>query len=457
MITAENERILIVDDDQSLGATLAELLRDNGFAADAISEPEKIDHVLETGLYDLAIVDLRMPGMSGQQVVRRIRETDPAIAVIMLTAYGTVNDVIDAFRAGVVDFLIKPATGEQILEVVRCGLLRTKLARRARPTASHSDSDPFACILGDDAVLRQQIEEARLAAKQECAVLILGETGCGKDLLAEAIHRASMRADGPFLTTVVGARPETLVQGELFGHVKAAYTGAEHAAHGLIKDAHEGTLFLDEIGDVSAPTQLALLRTIEKKCVQPLGASHEVRVDVRFLSATNRDLEAEVEAGRFRRDLYYRLSEFTIRLPPLRQRRRDIPMLIWHFATLAVGEASVLPAFTDDAIAKLTSHDWPGNVRELKAEVTRAVYRCQQAEVTAADCLVNTRPSAAAHRGDFTLPLKEAQDQFTTAYLRHWLKRTNGNSSEVGRHAGVHPQSVRRLLRKHHLRENSGE
>jgi DNA-binding NtrC family response regulator len=204
---------------------------------------------------------------------------------------------------------------------------------------------------------------------------------------------------------------------------------------------------------VSLDTQVSLLRAIEKKCVYPLGASQEVPVDVRFITATNRDLEADVEAGRFRRDLFYRISDLTIRLPPLRDRLGDIPQLVAHFVQDTVGESASLPAFSADAIGKLSAYHWPGNVRELRAEVTRAVRRCRGEEITAADCLVNARPRPVNDAQDYSLPLEAAQDQFTTAYLRHWLEKVGGNASELARHAGMHVQSVRRLLRKHHLRD----
>jgi len=450
MTNQYTDRILVIDDDSELTATVSEILNDNGWSAHSINNAEDLEQILQLSIFDAAIVDLRMPSRDGQSVLRCIKKHDPAIALVMLTGYGTVEDVVTAFHTGAVDFLTKPVTTVKLISAVRRALATTQHVRSARVQLRSSVRDAFDTIIGNNEHLLRQIDEARLAAKHDEPVLILGETGTGKDLMASAIHNESERRSKPFLTTVVGARPETIVNSELFGHVKDAYTGASQSSQGIIRSAHGGTLFLDEIADTSKDTQVALLRAVESKKVQPIGASHEIHADVRFIAAANRDLQNEIDEKRFRSDLYYRLSQFVIQLPSLRERVDDIAGLAMHFAMQATAEGAVQPVLTDGAIQKLTEYDWPGNIRELRAEVSRSVYRCQGKSISSDDILIGNHRKKS--QIGMSQPLRKAEEQFRTRYLAYWFRKSGGNIDEISSQAEVHPQTIRKWLKAFGIR-----
>ncbi|MEM9354709.1 MAG: sigma-54 dependent transcriptional regulator [Pseudomonadota bacterium] len=437
---------MIIDDDEDLCVALSRSLQESGFCTQSLSNPSELNTVLEKTLFDCAIVDLRFPACSGLSVIPVLRELDPALAIIMLTGHATVQDAVHAFRLGAVDFLEKGLALDEVVRSIQRGLKRTQTARLARLNRSSVD-DSFAGIVGRSEAIRSVIAQARDAAKDDAPVLILGETGCGKDLLASAIHSASGRSSGPYLTSVLGARPEELVLGELFGHMKNAFTGAGDSSAGLLKTAHTGTVFLDEIGDVSYHTQVALLRAVENRTFQPIGASTEVSSDFRIISATNCDIESEIENKRFRSDLFYRLSEFLIRIPPLRERLEDFSLLASHFIANLIGSAGQCPILTEQALLKLQQYAWPGNIREFATEIRRAVRRCDGSKISASDVLLG-RDSSRLQDECFNPPFREAKEKFQEQYLSFWIKRLDGSVSAVADHTGVHEQTIRRWLRK---------
>jgi transcriptional regulator with PAS, ATPase and Fis domain len=314
--------------------------------------------------------------------------------------------------------------------------------------------EPFQSILGQDSRLREQLQRALDAAASSLPVLLLGETGTGKGLVARAIHQASPRCHHPWVHANIGGMVATLVQSELFGHLRGAFSGAAANRRGLFQTAHGGTIFLDEMGEIVLESQVLLLNVVEDGQVRPVGADIPVPVDVRVVAATNRDLLAAVRAGTFRLDLYHRLAAVTITLPPLRQRKDDIPLLAAHFVVRERGPNGPVPEFEPEALHALCTYPWPGNVRELEMVVRRALLFCQGDMIRREHCLL---PAAFAEREQatadpiFDKPLQEARDEFTATYLRRLLARFSGDTQRVADHAGVHVTSIRRLMRELHL------
>jgi len=445
-----NERILIIDDERDVAETLQEMLRIEAYSADVATNLEEAESLLHNDLYDVAIVDLRMPETSGIDVLARCREIDPAIALLMLTAHGTVEAVTAAFKLGVKDFLTKPVRREELRFAVERALDVSRLIREARALRQKASAAPsFSAIVGNSSALRDALHLAATAATSEMSVVICGETGTGKDLVAAAIHSASHRSERPMVTSVVAAEPDQLQKSALFGHVKGAFTGAECSRKGHFQEADKSTLFLDEIAEVSLETQVALLRAIEKKRIRPVGADREISVDVRILCATNRDLLADVEAGRFREDLYHRIGGFPIRIPSLRERTEDVPLLAAHFVREFAGQNRPIPDIEPEALALLCQYDWPGNVRELRHLVERAVLLSRGETICSDHCFPSFSPTAGRRPvGYCDLPLEEASSRFVADYLEQMLAKYAGDVQKVADHAGMHVTSIRRKIRE---------
>ncbi|HEX5628231.1 MAG TPA: sigma-54 dependent transcriptional regulator, partial [Usitatibacteraceae bacterium] len=361
-------RILIVDDDASLLRLLSLRLQKEGYAVVEASGGEEALGLLEAALPDLVITDMRMGGMDGAALFEAVHRRHPSLPVIILTAHGTIPDAVDATRRGVFGYLTKPFEARALMTEVERAL---SLAGNATPSG---DEEWREGIVTCSPMMERVLAEARLLATNDASVLLAGESGTGKELLARAIHEASARRDGPFVAVNCGAIPEALMESELFGHVKGAFTGAARDHRGLIPSASGGTLFLDEIGDMPLPLQVKLLRVLQEREVRPVGATQPVRIDVRVISATHRDLKAACAEGRFREDLYYRLNVVSLALPPLASRREDIPLLASHFlATLSARYGRTLGGFAPEAMELLVASPWRGNVRELQNVVEKCV------------------------------------------------------------------------------------
>ena len=398
----------------------------------------------------MAIVDLRMPDTSGMDVLARCREIDPAIATFILTAYGTVDAVAGAFKLGAKDFLAKPIRRDDLLAAISRALDSSRLAREARTLQERfRATSSFNAIVGESRNLREALDLAAKAAVSDISVVICGETGTGKELVAAAIHEASPRGGKSMVTAVIAAGPNELQKSALFGHVKGAFTGADSSRRGYFQQADGSTLFLDEIGDVSLETQVGLLRAIEQKRVRPVGAEQEIAVDVRIICATLKNLRAEVEAGRFREDLYYRLGGVFVELPSLRDRPDDVPRLAAHFVQRFVKPGQAVPDIEPEALESLLQYDWPGNVRELRNVLERAVLLSADENIRAEHCFMPSKTGADRAPEDYSdLSLREASDCFTADYLRRLMDRYGGNTQKVADHAGIHVTSVRRRLRE---------
>lgn len=370
-------RIMIVDDEEAMRESLSAWLVKEGYQTmTADSGPQALS-LLAEGRYDLLLVDIKMPGMDGLELLHRIREAYPQVLVIMITAYGSIESAVEAMKNGASDYLLKPFDPEQLILLIEKvfkhqAILEENLLLRER--LAEREETVFEDLVSSSPAMLEIFNLIENVAASDVPIIISGETGTGKELVARAIHSRSQRAFGPFVTINCGAQTETLLEGELFGHEQGAFTGAVKTRRGRLEMANRGTLFLDEIGEIPLKMQVDLLRVLEEKLFLRLGGSKPVRSDFRLICATHRDLPTLIRAGQFRQDFYYRINVIALHIPPLRERREDIATLAEHFRSYFVRETSKpIQGFTPEALKILSLYDWPGNVRELKNVIERAV------------------------------------------------------------------------------------
>ena len=455
----EIPRVLIVDDQPDFAKGLTRLLAPKlpGAALSCVLSGEAALADLAGAPCDVLVTDLRMPGLSGLDLLGRALALDPKLGVVLLTAHGDIDTAVAALKAGAYDFLTKPVDSEHLARVVAKGLERAALLREnSRLRAAVAACGAAAGLLGETPPMVQVREALAAVAGSEYTVLIRGESGTGKELAARAIHALSRRAGGPLLSVNCPAIPDQLLESELFGHVRGAFTGAERDRRGLFLSAHGGVIVLDEIGDIPMSVQTKLLRVLQEREVRPVGSSRSVPIDVRILAATNQDLEAKIADKSFREDLYYRLNVLTVRLPPLRERREDIPLLATAFLERACRETGIGDKeFSPEALAALAGRDWPGNVRELFNFVRRLTVFCRgdvigPAAVAAAD--PGRAYPAEPEADDLPSPYLEAKarvvDAFTRRYVEQLLGQTRGNVSEAARISGLERVSLQKILRR---------
>ena len=433
--------ILVVDDDAALRELITLRLEANGFRVEAVDSGEAALAQLALARPDAVLTDMQMSGMDGMALFRAIHARDPALPVIVLTAHGTIPDAVAATQQGLFGYLTKPYDAATLVDLL-------KRATRFAGSSPETRSDSWRSeIVTASPAMDALLAEARLAAESEASLLIQGESGTGKELLARAIHRASPRHDKPFVAINCGAIPPELLESELFGHLKGAFTGAGRDHPGLFQSAEGGTVFLDEIGDMPAQLQVKLLRVLQEGEVRPVGSTETRAVDVRILSATHRNLEEAIASGEFREDLYYRLNVVTLTLPPLRERREDIPLLAQHFLTaLTEKYRRRIHGFAPDALDMLVAADWPGNIRQLHNVLEQCCALCTTPTIPATLVARALRDKPAEIQ-----PLAEARAAFDRDYLITLLKLTRGQVSEVARLAGRNRTEVYRLLQRHGL------
>ncbi len=441
-------RILVVDDDQSSRELLARILTSAGHRVTALADGREAVATLDAGdPPDLVVSDIRMAEMDGLQVIDAFRERAPETPVILVTAFGNIDGALEAIRRGAADYLSKPYDVDAIKLVVARALQHRALAMENR-TLRRGLRDRYRLenVVGRSEAMLQVYKTAARVASTDATVLIQGESGTGKELVARAIHTASPRASGPFVAVDCGAIAEGVLESELFGHTRGAFTGAQAARRGLFEEAHHGTLFLDEIGDVGPNLQARLLRALQEGTIRRVGANDPINVDVRIVAATNRDMDAAVKQGTFRADLYYRLHVVSIRIPPLRERREDIPLLAEHFAQKhGRAEGS---AISPEARELLVAYDWPGNVRELENAVARALALNPSGVVIPEDLpdairLAQAEPAPA--------PLPPPGDRPTLAelerrYASQVLGETGGNKTRAAEILGIDRKTLYRIL-----------
>ncbi|GIK86464.1 MAG: two-component system response regulator GlrR [Betaproteobacteria bacterium] len=435
--------VLLVDDDPDLLRLISLRLTSAGYRVRTADSGETALAALAVARPAAVVTDLRMPGIDGLQLFEAIHRQHPTLPVIILTAHGTIPDAVAATQRGVFGFLTKPFDSQELLQKVAAAL---KLSGDDGEAATAS-SEWRAGIVTRSPKMEDLLRQARLVADSDAAVLVYGESGTGKELLARAIHRASRRAELPFVAVNCGAIPGELLESELFGHARGAFTGAVQAHKGLFQTADKGTLFLDEIGDMPLPLQVKLLRVLQEGEVRPVGSTQSVPVDVRIISATHRDLEAQRAASLFREDLYYRLNVVSLRLPPLAERREDIPVLATHFLRkLAERYRKPLPTLAPDAMALLIAAPWPGNVRQLLNLLEQAVALTTTAVIPASVVQNALREDAAA-----LVPFEEARKSFERDYLVRLLKITGGNVTQAAQMAKRNRTEFYKLLQRHKL------
>ena len=437
-------KILLVDDDADLLQLLGIRLKAAGYDVHAVDSAEKALSCLAVVQPAIVITDLRMQGMDGMALFDVIHRERPALPVIILTAHGTIPDAVEATRRGVFGYLTKPFDSKELLDYVARAM---RLSSSSGGGSSPGDKAWRADIVSGSQDMEALLDRAGLAARSEASILIVGESGTGKELVAQAIHRASPRSDRPFVAVNATAIPETLLESELFGHVRGAFTGANRSHEGLFQSANGGTLFLDEIGDMPLGLQAKLLRALQEREVRPVGAARAVPVDIRVISATHRNLEEAVSSGQFREDLYYRLNVVTLHVPPLSQRREDIPLLVSHcLDKLRRAAGHQVTGMSPEAMDVLIKAPWPGNVRQLHNVVEQVVALATGPIVPAS--LVR---SALQELPDEILSLTEARDRFERDYLVRLLQATQGNVSQAARLAQRERSKFYQLLRRHHL------
>jgi DNA-binding NtrC family response regulator len=370
-----NQKILIVDDEAALRETLEALLSLEGYHVESVSTGEAGLDSIERNAYDLVLLDLALPGKNGIEILSLIRERQPALPVIMITAFGTVDNVMDAMRTGAQNFIQKPWDNEKLLADIRSAIARHQAEEEnIQLKRALKQRYNFSNIIGKSEPMLRIFDLVAQVAPSRSTVLIQGESGTGKELIAKALHSNSSRRDKPFVPVNTGAMPTDLLESTLFGHVKGAFTSAIASKKGLFEVANTGTLFLDEIGTMGMDTQAKILRVLQDRRFMQLGGTQEIQVDVRIIAATNVDLRQAVREGKFREDLYYRLNVITVEMPPLRTRREDIPLLSGHFLKRFSDENSLPPrSLTPEALRVLMDYDWPGNVRELENVMERGV------------------------------------------------------------------------------------
>ena len=437
------ERILIVDDS---GATLEVLQRNltaagyRVFTAPGVAEAVAI---LEGTTLDLVITDFKMPKVSGLDLVRHVRENFKDTEVMMITGYPSIEGAVNAIKTGAEEFLAKPFTDEELLSAVQRALDKLKLRRSGRMTLGHAVPSHKGFV-GDSRVMQDIFVAIGKAASTFATVLITGESGTGKELVSRAIHYGSGRSSAPFVPVNCGGIPEALLESELFGHVKGAFTGADESRAGFFHAADGGTIFLDEVSDMSLAMQVKLLRVLQDKEVCMVGSNRSRKVDVRILAATNRDLHGLVKKGLFREDLFYRLNVITIFIPPLRERDDDILLLAHHFVTKFAAESGRSPRrFSDKALESLRSYNWPGNIRELENVVQRLVVMTDGDAIEVPDLPILMRFSALRKTG-FTRTLAEVEAE----YISNVLASVDGNKTRAAELLGINRKTLREKLRR---------
>lgn len=449
------DRILIVDDEEIMRESLTDWLKEDGYEVLAVEDGFKALQAVQEGNWSVMLVDLKMPRMDGLEVLREVKRLGINIPVIIITAYATVDTAVAAMKEGAYDYIIKPFNPEElglsikkIIEhqhlVKENIILRKELSRRYQ----------FQDIIGKSAKMQEVFELIKTVAPTKSTVLIQGESGTGKEMVARAIHEASSRNDGPFVALACGALPETLLESELFGHEKGAFTGAASQKKGKIEIADGGTLFLDEIGDISSKSQVDLLRFLQEKDFRRLGGTETIKVDVRIIAATKQDLKKLVDEGKFRDDLFYRLNVITLTVPPLRERGEDIPLLVSHFLEkFNIETGKKIEKITEGALNIIMDYNWPGNVRELENTIEHSVVVTEENVI-----FPEALPDFLKKRGAIRISQNKSLQEIERQHIVNVLKENKGNISRTAEILGINRVTLYRKIKEYNIKiEGSAE
>ena len=464
-------KILLADDEPTIRLSVTDALEEAGHTVRTAKDGHDAWDVIIDEHIDLVLTDIRMPRMDGLSLFRRIRSEHPQIDVILMTAYAEIDDAVAAMKDGALDYLTKPFDVEELL--VRIGRLQERRGLEAELEAARTEldrRDPGRMIVGDSPSMLRLLSVVETVADSEAPVLITGESGTGKELVARTVHQLSPRRDGPFIAVNCAAFPETLLEAELFGHERGAFTGAHQAREGRFQAAAGGTLFLDEIAEIPSTAQAKLLRVLQDGMFEPLGTNRTVQADVRIVSATHRDLRERIQDGRFREDLYYRLNVLDLHIPPLRERRTDLPMLVEHFLQKYVRPGRRIPSLAPAAFAALTEYPFPGNVRELEHAIHRAVVLSRGETIEMphlpepisgtsdpGEPPPSAEPAGHATNGahaDSLVTLQDAAKAFEREYLLRALKAAEGKKSRAAELLGISRKNLWEKLRAHQIQES---
>jgi DNA-binding NtrC family response regulator len=446
-------RLLVVDDEKNIREGLGKVLEMEGYAVLLASDGLEALEIIKGGDIDLIITDLKMPNLSGAELLKRSIDLFPHLPVIILTGHGTIENAVQAMRDGAYDYLTKPINMDHFMLLVKRALSQQELIRQHRALQEELEKkNQFANIIGRSASMKKIFEMVKQVAPTKASVLITGESGVGKEMIADALHYNSPRRDKPLIKVHCAALTETLLESELFGHEKGSFTGAIARKRGRFELANLGTIFLDEIGEISQNVQLKLLRILQQKTFERVGGEETLEVDVRVLAATNRDLKADISEGSFREDLYYRLNVVNIAIPPLRERREDIPLLVAAFLKeISAENNKQIEGIDPKARTALYNYRWPGNVRELRNSIESAVVLCKQSVITAEDfppALVSGTDENQI-KLDVGLSLAESEKEI----IRSTLNQLNGNKTRTAVVLGIGRKTLHRKIQEYEIEE----
>ncbi len=450
------EQILVVDDERSIRTSLSGILQDEGYQVVAVGSAAEALSSLQESVPDLVILDIWMPDKDGLTTLEEIKRHWPHVAVVMISGHGTIETAVRATKLGAYDFIEKPLSLEKTLLVVERALEHTYLEREYQRLREQIEGGHE--IVGDSVAIRELRRQIAIAAPTNGRVIIYGENGSGKELVARAIHSLSTRRNKPFVEVNCAAIPEDLIESELFGHEKGAFTGAIAQRRGKFEMADEGTIFLDEVGDMSLRTQAKVLRVLEEQTVERIGGKAPIRVDVRVIAASNKNLTELIAQGSFREDLFYRLNVIPIEVPPLRKRKEDIPVLVEHFVRTCSAEYGKRPKkVTGEAMAYFQIYDWPGNVRELKNMVERLVIMVPADTITPTDLLPPLVPAIPVGEAGWEPNLRDAREAFERAFILSELRVNEWNVSKTADRLGIERSHLYRKLKSYQITLPRGE
>ena len=445
-----SRNILIVDDEPEVRRLCADVAEQTGLKAFAVATAEEAFDYLEHSAVDILLTDLRLPGTGGAELLRRVHDLHPHVAVVVLTQYGTIDSAVELTRMGAIDYVTKPFRIDELRSRLERVVRAVELQQENRLLREQLRTRPgFGELIGTSEKMQRVYKLIEKVSQHDYPVLILGESGTGKELVARSVHFLGARQERPFAPVDCSALVATLIESELFGYVKGAFTGAMQSKQGLLEAAQGGTLFLDEIGDMPVDLQAKLLRALQEHEVKPVGSTERRQINVRIIAATNRDLESSIKAGTFRQDLYFRLNVVQIKLPPLRDRKRDIPLLVTSFLEKFCDPDSSPRTISEDAMQRLIAYDWPGNVRELENAIERAVALGTGPIVHVGDLPTNLQypTSDRIPEKDELLPLEELERR---AILRT-LRETGGDKLAAARMLGIGKTTLYRKLKQYHV------